>query len=71
MLSAALLLALNENCHMAGEWFVGGFEAKGIAYALVLAGLAALVSGRWNATWIFSGTRRPFTCWLAGGPSWP
>lgn len=47
VLSAALLVALVDRCHMAGEWLVGGVEAKGFAYALVLVGLERLVRGRW------------------------
>lgn len=85
VVSAALFVALNENFHMAGEWVVGGFEAKGFAYALVFAGLTELVRGRWNATWILLGVASAFhvlvggwtviavgICWLtirAGRPS--
>lgn len=46
--ASMLFLSLNVGCHLAGEWVVGGFEAKGIAYALVFAALAALVRDRWN-----------------------
>ena len=80
VVSAALFVALNENFHMAGEWVVGGFEAKGFAYAFVFAGLAELVRGRWNATWILLGTASAFhvlvggwtvvavgICWLVSG----
>ncbi|HEY4311485.1 MAG TPA: DUF6798 domain-containing protein [Pirellulales bacterium] len=55
VVSAALFVATNENFHMAGEWVVGGFEAKGFAYALVFAALAELVRGRWNLTWVLLG----------------
>ena len=55
VISAVLFVGLNENFHMAGEWVVGGFEAKGIAYALLIAALAELGRGRWNATWILLG----------------
>ncbi|MEN6450774.1 MAG: DUF6798 domain-containing protein [Thermoguttaceae bacterium] len=48
VLTAALFGWLMENCHMAGEWVVGGVEAKGVAYALVLLGLEAIVRNRWN-----------------------
>ncbi len=47
--AAALFVCLNEHFQMAGEWVVGGFEAKSIAYALVLFGLEAMVRGRWMA----------------------
>lgn len=52
---AAIFLAFNVGCHLAGEWVVGGFEAKGLAYALVFAGLVALVRGRWNLTLVLLG----------------
>jgi hypothetical protein len=84
VLSAALLVALNENFQMAGEWVVGGFEAKGLAYALVFAALAELVRGRWNATWALLGVAAAFhvlvggwavvavgVCWLASGADRP
>ncbi len=55
VLSAALFIVLQRNCSMAGEWVVGGFEAKGIAYALVWFALAAMVRGKWMAAWILVG----------------
>ncbi len=51
VLSAMLLLSFNGRLHMAGEWFVGGFEAKGISYAFVWFGLASLVQGKWRSVW--------------------
>ena len=39
VVSAALFLALLDRGNMAGEWIVGGAEAKGFAYGLVLIGL--------------------------------
>jgi len=65
-LSAAGFVCLNEGCHMAGEWVVGGFEAKGIAYALVIAALAEMVQNRWNPTWILLGAASAFHV-LVGG----
>ncbi len=62
VLSAALLVALNSRFQMAGEWVVGGVEAKSFAYVLVILGLEALVRNRWGwclvAAWR---PRRPFT----------
>jgi len=40
---------------MAGEWVIGGVEAKGFAFVLVLLGLEALVHGRWNRVWLLFG----------------
>ena len=41
--------------NLAGEWVVGGIEAKVPAYGLVLFGLAEVVVGRWNRAWIWMG----------------
>ena len=43
VISAALFLVLNDRFHLAGEWVVGGFEAKGLAYFFVLMALGSLV----------------------------
>ncbi len=55
VLSAGLFVALNYRAHMAGEWVVGGFEAKGFAYALVFFALGAVTRGRWNLGWVLLG----------------
>ncbi len=47
VLSAGLFVALTARTDLAGEWVVGGIEAKGFAYALVLFGLAALARSNW------------------------
>ena len=41
--------------HWAGEWVVGGFEAKTLAYPLVIWGLAAMVRGQWQKVWLAMG----------------
>ncbi len=46
-----LALVLNESCHLAGEWFVGGFEAKAIAWPLLIAAMGAMARGRWALVW--------------------
>jgi hypothetical protein len=66
LLSAAWFLMLSDYCHLAGEWAVGGLEAKGVAYACVLCGLCALVRQRWNAVWIWLGVASAFHV-LVGG----
>jgi hypothetical protein len=48
VVSAGLFVCLQERCQMAGEWVIGGFEAKGFAYVLVFLALELLVRGRWN-----------------------
>ncbi len=55
ILSAGLLVFLTPRYVMAGEWIIGGVEAKGFAYVLVLLGLEALVAGRWNRVWLLLG----------------
>lgn len=52
---AALFVSLVERCHMAGEWVVGGFEAKGLAYALVLLALRQIALGQWVRCWLTLG----------------
>ncbi|MGH7140256.1 MAG: DUF6798 domain-containing protein, partial [Pirellulales bacterium] len=64
--SSALFLAFNVGCHLAGEWVVGGFEAKGLAYALVFAALVALVRDRWNRAFALLGVASAFHV-LVGG----
>jgi len=66
ILTAALFVCLLERCHMAGEWVIGGVEAKGFAYVLVLLGLEALVLGRWNRMWLLLGGASAFHV-LVGG----
>lgn len=50
LLAMAWLLFL-EYGHLAGEWVVGGFEAKSVSYALILNGLAAWNRGRMAVAW--------------------
>jgi hypothetical protein len=54
-LTATIFLFLVQHYAVAGEWVVGGAEAKGFAYVLVLLGLEALVRGQWNRTWLYLG----------------
>jgi hypothetical protein len=60
VLSAALFVSLNEWAHLAGEWVVGGVEAKCFAYGFVLMALRALVDRRWNAVWLSLGAATSF-----------
>ena len=64
--SAALLVTLNDRFQMAGEWLIGGVEAKGFAYVLVLLGLESLVRGRWTATWLLLGAASSFHVIVGG-----
>ena len=54
------------NFHMAGEWVVGGAEAKGVAYGLVLLAFAEVCRNRWNFAWCLLGAAAAFHV-LVGG----
>ena len=62
VLSAALWVALlrDGNRNFAGEWVVGGIEAKCVAYGFFLFGMAALVRGDWRRPWIWFGAASAF-----------
>ena len=66
LLSAAWFLLLTRNFHLAGEWVVGGVEAKGFAYVLVFLALEAVARSRWQAALLFSGAAGAFHV-LVGG----
>jgi len=66
VVSAMLFLLLNTNFHLAGEWVVGGFEAKGIAYGFVLLAISEMIVGRWKITWLWLGLAGAFHV-LVGG----
>lgn len=66
VLTAALFGVGMKNLPMAGEWVVGGFEAKGIAYVFVLLAVESIVAGRWRMVWVFVGLASSFHV-LVGG----
>lgn len=66
ILSAALYALLVEHGHMAGEWVIGGFEAKSIAYGLVFIALAELARDHWKLAWLWLGAASSFHV-LVGG----
>jgi hypothetical protein len=55
VLCAALFVTFNEHLHLAGEWVVGGVEAKCFAYAFVLLALGDAIDRRWNRVWLLLG----------------
>lgn len=63
--AAVLLLGIHYG-HFAGEWLIGGVEAKGLAYAFVLGGLGFLVQRRWPWFWLCCGLASAFHV-LVGG----
>lgn len=60
ILTAVLFVGLLERFHMAGEWVVGGVEAKPFAYALVFFGLSSILQNRWNRGLLFFGAAGAF-----------
>lgn len=66
ILSGAAMVALTANFHMAGEWIVGGFEAKGFAFTLLFLGLEQLVRGKWNHAWLLLGAAGAFHVLIGG-----
>ncbi len=69
VLSASLVVLLTRRFHMAGEWLIGGVEAKGLAYVLVLFALDAMVRNRWRRVWLFLGGATSLHV-LVGGWAW-
>ncbi len=66
VLSAAVFAFLLDKFAMAGEWVVGGVEAKGFAYVFFFLGLEAVFRGRWNRGWLCFGASSAFHA-LVGG----
>lgn len=66
LLSAGVMLLLLRHFHMAGEWIVGGVEAKGLAYVLVFLALEAIVRNRWRGALLLAGGAGAFHV-LVGG----
>ncbi len=64
--AVVLFAAFQEHCAMAGEWVIGGVEAKGFSYVFVFLALAQLVQGRWSATLLLLGVATAFHV-LVGG----
>lgn len=62
VLSAALWVTLLRDGvrNFAGEWVVGGVEAKCIAYGFFLFGMAALARSNWRQPWIWFGAASAF-----------
>jgi len=64
--TAALFVALAQHGNLAGEWIIGGLEAKGFAFVFMFLGLEALVRDRWNRAWLLLGIASAFHV-LVGG----
>ena len=55
LLAAALFSLAIRSTTMAGEWLIGGCEAKVFAWAAVLVAWGDLVAGRWSRAWLAGG----------------
>lgn len=66
VLTAALFAAGVDRLHMAGEWVIGGVEAKGFAYVFVLLAAESRVRSQWRRVWIWVGLASLFHV-LVGG----
>lgn len=66
LLLGSLFVVLNEYCHLAGEWVIGGFEAKTIAYGFAFWAIRTTLDQKWNKTWLLLGAASSLHV-LAGG----
>ncbi|MEM6469717.1 MAG: DUF6798 domain-containing protein [Planctomycetota bacterium] len=55
-----------EYGNLAGEWVIGGIEAKVPAYGFALIGLSHVIRGRWSSSWVWFGVASAFHV-LTGG----
>ena len=60
LFAAAVFSLAARYTTMAGEWLIGGCEAKVFAWALVLAAWGEAVRGRWAFAWLLSGVATAF-----------
>lgn len=60
LIAAAIFSLALRQTHAAGEWVIGGCEAKVFAWALVFGGLGELVRGRFAQAWCFCGVATAF-----------
>jgi hypothetical protein len=65
-ISAGIALVLLRHMHMAGEWWIGGVEAKSVAIIFMLLGLAEIFSGRWMFVWPYLGLASAFHVLIGG-----
>ncbi len=66
ILTAAMFLLLIQRFHLAGEWVVGGVEAKGFAFVCVFLVLDSMVRSRWRQALVLCGLATFFHV-LVGG----
>lgn len=66
VLTAALFATLMRWGHMAGEWVIGGVEAKGFAYVLIWLAFESVLKARWRRAIVMLGAASAFHP-IAGG----
>ncbi|MCL2744800.1 MAG: hypothetical protein FWE67_13210 [Planctomycetaceae bacterium] len=66
-IASAVAMAYYVNSfNMAGEWFLGGVEAKCFAFPLMFLGIDSMLRGKWNRCWLLLGAASAFHV-LTGG----
>ena len=60
IVAAAVFSLAVRSTTMAGEWVIGGCEAKVFAWAAVLVAWGESVSGRWPSAWLWGGLAAAF-----------
>lgn len=66
VLTAGTMVVLTRWFHLAGEWVVGGAEAKGLAFACVFFAIGLACRRQWKWTWVWGGAAAAFHV-LVGG----
>ena len=66
IISGILFYVLQSNFHLAGEWVVGGLEAKGFAFGFCFLAFSCAIRKNWNFVWISLGLAVAFHV-LVGG----
>ncbi|MDO4583762.1 MAG: hypothetical protein Q4D62_06625 [Planctomycetia bacterium] len=64
--SGTLFLFLYSHFSFAGEWVVGGVEAKGFAFAFLFMAIGELVRNHWNRCWLWLGLAAMFHVLIGG-----
>ncbi len=66
LLAAAIALCLWHHFHLAGEWVVGGFEAKGFALAFLFVAFGSVALRRWHRAYLALGAASAFHVLIGG-----
>ena len=66
IICGAMFFLLQTNCHLAGEWVVGGLEAKGLAFGFCFFALSCAIRKKWKSVWLLLGAAMAYHV-LVGG----